>query len=157
MVRAISFQFQRGSFYAPWYTFGLQWLQPFAQAAVLALLYAAVARMRADPSLRRDVVRLGALAAALLLGVQLSADYWTWSYLPWVFPFLAAALLISAGESHARPPRASGRARTPERSSATIPRERDHAVAATLARSTPMTFRRLCRAVKAKALVSSIE
>lgn len=99
MVHAMAFQFQRGSFYAPWYTFHLQWLQPFAQAAVLAVLVAAVLRLRADPSTRTDPVRLSALAAALLLGVQLAANYWTWSYSPWVFPFLAVGLLLAQREA----------------------------------------------------------
>jgi hypothetical protein len=95
MANAISFQFQRGSFFAPWYTFGVQWLQPLVQAGVLAILVASVLCLRADPSIRRDPVRLGALAAALLLAVQLAANYWTWSYLPWVFPFLAIALFMA--------------------------------------------------------------
>jgi hypothetical protein len=95
MVHAMAFQFQRGSFYAPWYTFHLQWLQPLAQAAVLAVVVAAVLHLRADRSARTDPVRLSALAAALLLGVQLAANYWTWSYLPWVFPFLAVGLLLA--------------------------------------------------------------
>jgi len=95
MVRAMSFQFQRGSFFAPWYTFGLRWLQPFAQAGVLALLAAAILRLRAARSAPVDVVRLSALAGGLLLGVQLAANYWTWSYLPWVLPFLLLALLLA--------------------------------------------------------------
>jgi hypothetical protein len=99
MVRAMTFQFQRGSFYAPWYTFNVQWLQPFAQAAVLGILAASVLRLRADRSARTDLVRLSALAGALLLGVQLAANYWTWSYLPWVFPFLAVALFMADGEA----------------------------------------------------------
>lgn len=95
MFGALSFQFQRGSFYAPWYTFELQWLQPLAQAGVLAVLFASIARLKAEPSLRSDPVRMSAIAAALLLGVQLAANYWTWSYLPWVFPFIAVALLMA--------------------------------------------------------------
>jgi hypothetical protein len=99
MAHAISFQFQRGSFFAPWYTFGAQWLQPLAQAGVLAILVASILRLQADRSARTDLVRLSALAAALLLGVQLAANYWTWSYLPWVFPFLAVALFMPKGEA----------------------------------------------------------
>jgi len=95
MAHAFAFQFQRGSFFAPWYTFHVQWLQPLAQAAVLAMLLAAILQLRHDPSLRTDLLRLSALAGALLLGVQLAANYWTWSYLPWVFPFLAVALLMT--------------------------------------------------------------
>ncbi|HTX32859.1 MAG TPA: glycosyltransferase 87 family protein [Solirubrobacteraceae bacterium] len=96
MVHAMTFQFQRGSFYTPWYAFGLRWLQPLVQAAVLAIVVAAVLALRSAPSAGTDLVRLGALAAALLLGVQLAANYWTWSYLPWVFPFLAVALFLGA-------------------------------------------------------------
>jgi hypothetical protein len=98
MVHAISFQFQRGSFFAPWYTFNVQWLQPLVQAGVLAILVASILSLRADRSARTDLVRLSALAAALLLGVQLAANYWTWSYLPWVFPFLAVALFMPQRE-----------------------------------------------------------
>jgi hypothetical protein len=94
MLGALSFQFQRGSFFAPWHTFGLQWLQPLAQAGVLTLLLAFILRLRADRSVRRDPIRLSAIAGALLLGVQLAANYWTWSYLPWVFPFLLVALFM---------------------------------------------------------------
>jgi hypothetical protein len=97
MVGAMAFQFQRGSFFAPWYTFDLGWLQPLAQAGVLALLLAAVLHLRADRRAHQDIVRLSALAGALLLGVQLAANYWTWSYLPWVLPFLLVALLIAEG------------------------------------------------------------
>jgi Glycosyltransferase family 87 len=103
MVHAISFQFQRGSFFAPWYTFHLLWLQPPAQALVLAIVVASVLCLRADRSARTDLIRLSALAAALLLGVQLAANYWTWSYLPWVFPFLAVALFMPQREVAARP------------------------------------------------------
>ena len=99
MVHAISFQFQRGSFFAPWYTFHLLWLQPLAQALVLAIVVASVLCLRADRSARTDLVRLSALAAALLLGVQIAANYWTWSYLPWVFPFLAVALFMPQREA----------------------------------------------------------
>jgi Glycosyltransferase family 87 len=101
MVHAISFQFQRGSFFAPWYTFHLLWLQPLAQAMVLAILVAAILCLRADRSARTDLIRLSALAAALLLGVQIAANYWTWSYLPWVFPFLAVALFMPKAEAAA--------------------------------------------------------
>ncbi len=109
MVHAISFQFQRGSFFAPWYTFHLLWLQPVAQAMVLAILVASILCLRADLSARTDLVRLSALAAALLLGVQLVANYWTWSYLPWVFPFLAVALFMPQREAATQPRTAAQR------------------------------------------------
>jgi hypothetical protein len=93
MVHALEFQFQRGSFHAPWYAFGVTWLQPVVQAAVVAALAVATLRVACDADLRRDPVRLAALGGALVLGVQLSANYWTWSYLPWALPFVAVGLL----------------------------------------------------------------
>jgi hypothetical protein len=120
MISAISFQFARGSFFAPWYTFDLQWLQPLAQAAVIALAFAAVLRVRASGGVRLDLVRVSAIAAALLLGVQLAANYWTWSYLVWVLPFLLPALLIADADAGAAPGTAPSagahvEARPPER------------------------------------------
>lgn len=94
MIDALAFQFQRGSFFAPWYTLSLRWLQPIVQAGVIALVAWLVLRVRADRRLRGDVTRLAAASAALLLGVQLAANYWTGDYTVWVFPLLAVALLM---------------------------------------------------------------
>jgi hypothetical protein len=118
MLGAMTFQFQRGSFFAPWYTFDVGWLQPLAQAGVIAVLLAAILHLRAEPSARRDLVRMSALAGALLLGVQLAANYWTWSYLPWVLPFLAVALLTAEGRTPAT--RSTSKARA-KRASPTTP------------------------------------
>ena len=49
----------------------------------------------------RDPRRVSALAAAVLLGIQIGGNYWTYTYLPWVFPLIAFALL--AGPGLARP------------------------------------------------------
>jgi hypothetical protein len=93
MVSAMAFQFQRGSFFAPWYTFHLGWLQPLVQAFVVCLLVVSCLHLWRERTSNVGSVRCAALAGALLLGVQLAANYWTWSYLPWVFPFLGLALL----------------------------------------------------------------
>jgi hypothetical protein len=95
MVDALSFQFQRASFHAPWHPFALSWLQTILQAALLALLALATVRAWGNRRLRTDLPRLAGLSGALLLGVQLTANYWTWAYLPWAFPCIAAALLIT--------------------------------------------------------------
>lgn len=99
MIDALSFQFQRASFHAPWQPFGLSWLQIVLQAALVALLALATVRARGNRSLRTDLPRLAGLSGALLLGVQLTANYWTLAYLPWAFPCIAAALLIAASPS----------------------------------------------------------
>jgi hypothetical protein len=94
MLRDISFPFHRGSLYAPWYALSVPWLQPVAQAGVLALLLWVVLRLRRSPSVWRQPARLAGVCGALLIGVQLSANQWTYTYLPWVFPFIALALLV---------------------------------------------------------------
>lgn len=93
MARGVAFQFHRGSFHAPWHAFGLTWLQPVVQAAVLAALALSFVRLMGDPLLRHDPARVAALCAGLLFGVQLGANYWTWAYLTWVLPFVLVALL----------------------------------------------------------------
>jgi hypothetical protein len=52
-------------------------------------------RIRRDSELAADRWRIAAIAAALLLGVQISANYWTYMYLAWTFPVLALPLLIA--------------------------------------------------------------
>jgi hypothetical protein len=101
MVSDLSFQFQRGSFFAPWDTLSVEWLQPIVQAAVLTCLAWVVLRVRHDHLLWREPARVAGLCGALVLAVQLSANHWSWLYLPWAFPFVAAALLF--GESRLRP------------------------------------------------------
>ncbi|MDQ6914866.1 MAG: hypothetical protein M3155_03545, partial [Actinomycetota bacterium] len=49
--------------------------------------------VRRDRRLAGDPVRLAALSAAILIGVQLSASYVTFAYLAWIFPPVAVALL----------------------------------------------------------------
>ena len=51
------------------------------------------ARARRDRAFARDPRRVAALSAAILLGIQIVANYWTYAYLPWVFPLIALALL----------------------------------------------------------------
>jgi hypothetical protein len=102
MVDALSFQFQRASFHAPWRTFDLQWLQPWVRAAAPAAVAWLALAWRRDRRLAEDPLRLAGAAGALLLIVQLSANYWTWMYLPWAFPFIALALLCDpAGRASA--------------------------------------------------------
>ena len=68
------------------------------------LVVGAVWQARRDPELARDPRRIGALAAAALIGVQLAANYWSYTYLVWVFPLVALALLPAPGARRARAP-----------------------------------------------------
>jgi hypothetical protein len=93
MVKAISFQAERGSLLSLWTLTNMDAAQVAVEAAVATLVVAGVVQIRRDPELARDPRRVGALAAAVLLGVQLAANYWSYAYLPWVFPLVALALL----------------------------------------------------------------
>jgi hypothetical protein len=107
MVHAVSFQAERGSLQSVWALTGADALQAVVQAAVAALVIGAAWQARRDPELAHDARRIGALGAAILLGTQLAANYWSYTYLVWVFPLVALALLRGAPV-----PRGSGRARS---------------------------------------------
>jgi hypothetical protein len=93
MVSAMSFQFTRGSQRSLWTLIGSMPVQQLAQAATIALVVAAVVRIRQDRALAEDRARIAALVGAVLLGLQISANYWNYAYLVWAFPFLALSLL----------------------------------------------------------------
>jgi Glycosyltransferase family 87 len=93
MAHAMAFQFSRGSPQSLWTVLGVGWLQPLAQAGALALIAGATVRLWRDPELAADRVRIAALAAAVLLALQLVADYWAFLYVAWVVPLMAISLL----------------------------------------------------------------
>jgi hypothetical protein len=101
MVNAVSFQAERGSLLSIWALTGADAAQVAVQAAVVTLVVAGGIRAWRDQSLARDPRRIAALAAAALLGVQIAANYWTYTYLAWVFPLIALALLAGARPSRA--------------------------------------------------------
>jgi hypothetical protein len=85
--RTLAFQASRGAPFSVWGLYGLPGLQHVWQvlAALLAVGAAFIPR-------RRDVVGLGAMAAAIVIALQLGVTYWFYLYLVWFFPFLAVAL-----------------------------------------------------------------
>jgi hypothetical protein len=93
MVKAISFQDDRGSLLSLWTLVGVGSLQLGLQAAVISLVALSALWVRRDRELASDPRRLAALAGAVMIGFQLAANYWTPAYLTWLFPCLALALL----------------------------------------------------------------
>ncbi|HEY5318710.1 MAG TPA: hypothetical protein VIJ20_12050 [Solirubrobacteraceae bacterium] len=93
MARAVAYQLDRGSLQSPWAALGITAWQPIGQACVLALIAGSVARLLLDPELVADRARIAALSAAILLGLQLVANYWTFLYLAWVVPLIGLSLL----------------------------------------------------------------
>ena len=94
--RTVVSQLDRTSPFSIWgQVDGIQWLQTatLAATAVLAALLAFVPR-------RRDLPRVAALTAAVLIALQLSVDHWFYLYIPWFFGALMIALLcLPASES----------------------------------------------------------
>jgi hypothetical protein len=93
MIRAISYQFSRGTPQSVWDVLGVQSLQPVAQAATLALIAGASVRLATHPSWELESARTAALAGAILIALQLAANYWSFLYLIWVVPPITLALL----------------------------------------------------------------
>lgn len=96
MLHAMAFQVDRRTLHSPWSLLGIEWLVPLAQAGVLALIAAATVRARRDPAFAGDPARLAALAGAVLLGIQLCGNYWTYLYLAWALPCIVLSLLAEA-------------------------------------------------------------
>lgn len=93
MLHAASYQQSRESINSLWAIVGSVPLQQFAEAATIALIAAGMVRLRRDASLAHDRTRVAALGGAVMLGLQISASYWTYLYLAWALPFLALSVL----------------------------------------------------------------
>jgi hypothetical protein len=93
MLDALSFQAERGSLLSPWSLIGWEPAQLVFQAGVLTLVAVAAVQVWRNRAIASDPRRVAGLAAGVLLAVQLAAGYWTYTYLVWVFPLIAVALL----------------------------------------------------------------
>lgn len=85
--RTIAFQADRN---APFSIWGLHdWTVPEHMWQLAAGFFAVVAAFLPR---RRDIVGLAAVAAAVVIALQLGLNYWFYLYLVWFFPFLAVAV-----------------------------------------------------------------
>jgi hypothetical protein len=84
----------------PWTIFSqvpaLGFLQQPLLAAVVLLAFVVAVWPR-----RRTVRRLAAFSAALVIGFQLTVNYWFYSYITWFEPFVFLALLLATNEKTA--------------------------------------------------------
>jgi hypothetical protein len=91
--RTIRSQVERESPFSIWgQEGGLEWLQTavlFGTAA-FAVAVAFVPR-------RRNIAQIAALAAAILIAAQITADHWFYLYIPWFAPLLFVAISLPAG------------------------------------------------------------
>jgi Glycosyltransferase family 87 len=97
MLHAVSYQFTRGSMQSVWGALDIAGAQPFGQGCVLGLIAASVVWLRQQPHRASDRRRMAALSAAILIGLQLSADYWAFLYLAWVMPLIGSSVLADSG------------------------------------------------------------
>jgi hypothetical protein len=92
--RTVGYQAGRGSPFSIWgQEPSLEWLQTVITAAV-ALMAVAVAFVPR----RRDPRQVAALAAAVLIGVQLALDHWFYLYIVWFAPLAFVALFAAYRE-----------------------------------------------------------
>ena len=105
--RTLGFQAGRSSPFSPWglYGFDAGRLVAGVVAVALALAVAFVPR-------RRDVVSACALAAAVLIAVQLALGHWFYTYVVWFVPPLWVALLAPPGVVPLSPRRAAAPTRS---------------------------------------------
>lgn len=95
--RAMRFQFVRGSWFSVWQQLDARWLQVVVQAGVLGAAAAAFVALRARAPREGPELRLVAAAGGCLVALlQLSGNYWNYTYLPWLLPFVLAALFPPA-------------------------------------------------------------
>jgi hypothetical protein len=84
----------------PWTIFSqvpeLGFLQQPLLAAVVFLAFVVAAWPK-----KRTVRRLAAFSAALVVGLQLTVDYWFYAYVAWFEPFVFAALLLATNQKTA--------------------------------------------------------
>ncbi len=101
MLRGMSFQQTRVSPHSLWAWVGSVPLQQLAEAATCALIAGGALRLRRDRQLAADRWRIAALFASILLGLQISANYWSYMYTLWVVPVLCLALWGPVLDEHA--------------------------------------------------------
>ena len=96
--RTVESQLDRSSPFSVWgQADGIEWLQTavIALAAALAVVVAFVPR-------RRSLAQVAALAAAVVIAVELTAEHWFYLYIPWFLPALLIALATTAPVRRAR-------------------------------------------------------
>jgi hypothetical protein len=110
----IGFQLGRGSPFSLWALHpSLDWLQTLLKLGVAALAVALLFVPR-----RRDARQVVALAAAVMIAIQLPATHWFYFYLAWIAPLVLATAMSAYREpvlTAAAAPAVDGWSRASER------------------------------------------
>jgi hypothetical protein len=95
---SIAYQSTRVSPFSVWGLWGgLGVVQHLLQGAAVGL-----AILVAFVPAKRGIVEVAALGAAVIIALQLTANYWLYSYVVWFFPLVAVALFASHPDRHRR-------------------------------------------------------
>jgi hypothetical protein len=86
--RTVSSQLDRDSPFSVWGQADLEWLQTILKLGLVAL-----AALAAFFPWRRTLIQIAALAAALVIGVELVLEHWFYLYIPWFLGPLLLALV----------------------------------------------------------------
>src|SRR5437879_6237417 len=96
--RTIGFQLGRDSPFSIWGQHpGLDWLQTAAKAGLVALAFFAALVPR-----EKTPLQLAALAAALLIALEITMSHWFYLYIVWWFPLAMVALILPLAQGFAR-------------------------------------------------------
>jgi hypothetical protein len=106
--RTAGFQGSRGSPFSIWGLYGWTGAQRVVQVLGVLLALALVVVPR-----RRTVVQLAALAAAVLIALQLGVTHWFYLYVVWFFPLVMVAVLAGHPDRERAPARWSSPASAP--------------------------------------------
>lgn len=113
---SIAYQATRMTPFSVWGLWGgLSVEQHLVEGAVVALAIVVAFVPRA-----RGVVEIAALGAAVVIGLQLTASYWLYSYIVWFFPLVAVAVFGFFPPSQDHPLRAPARESVRSRSPALV-------------------------------------
>ncbi|HET6832060.1 MAG TPA: PepSY domain-containing protein [Solirubrobacterales bacterium] len=86
--RTVESQLDRDSPFSIWGQADLEWLQTILKAGLVALAIVA-----AFFPWRRTLIQIAALAAALVIGVELILEHWFYLYIPWFLGLMLVALV----------------------------------------------------------------
>jgi hypothetical protein len=119
--RTLGYQAGRNSPFSVWgQQPQLEWLHvaAIAFAGLLAVAVAFVPR-------RKSPLQVAALAASVMIAIELTADHWFYLYIVWFAPLVLVAVFLPLGTSAAEPSGRRDAGQAPHRE----PRPRDHVVA----------------------------
>jgi hypothetical protein len=103
--RTVKSQVDRTSPFSVWgQDSSLEWLQTALKAFAVALAVAVAFVPR-----RRSLARVGALAAAVMIAVELTTEHWFYLYIPWFFPLWLIAVCAEGRGAAAEAPEAAPR------------------------------------------------